>query len=697
VPTYTITVDVDAGRARQKLRGLQQDATDFGQALTAAAIGAGAKRIIELSDAYTSLQNKLRTVTDGEFELADVTEKTFDMAQSNRVAWDALAQSYSRMRRATENLGLSQQEVLDITDTVAKSIKLSGATATETRSVLLQLSQAFASGRLNGDEFRSVMENSVEIGNLLAKSLGVTRGELKNMSSAGLITTEVMVRAFQDARKEMVERFGEAIPTIAERFQVLKNAAEKMVGEWAKNSEVAHAFGESIGFVSRHLDALAQVITISVIPSVVALSASILASPLGLFIVTVGGITAAALALDEAIGETDVATEALNQTFGEAVEKGDDWFTAMQKGAVAAQEAAHAHMFFGRAVAALNINVFELSEAWAHNISNQRRVMEAIANTNVQLQIARILAATGTKQYDGLVQKEVEWDKIRKKNLKEQEALEEAMWKARQERADLELEDAKRAAEELEAQRQGPGSVTRGADLAQADLGKFNERRKQMLELHESVQKSYNKLLKSFDERDLNRDTIVDDTEGMKAAFRELGEEAKKSGDLVQQAFVNAFHRSEDALAKFMRTGKFDFDSFTSAILDDIARILARQLLLAGIGAIAGGGSGGLVAAGTAALGNLGGAATGADWTVGGSGGTDSQVVAFRATPNEHISVRTPDQMRRGDSGSGGGGRVQIVNVFDPRDILATLDSAEGQRRIVNAQRILSGGRRFVR
>lgn len=85
--------------------------------------------------------------------------------------------------------------------------------------------------------------------------------------------------------------------------------------------------------------------------------------------------------------------------------------------------------------------------------------------------------------------------------------------------------------------------------------------------------------------------------------------------------------------------------------------------------------------------------ATGGTFNVGGSGGTDSQVVAFRATPGEQVAVSTPQQVRHGpNSGQQGGAQVapqvtvspQIINVRDPSEIPTAIQSSEGTTAILN-------------
>lgn len=80
-----------------------------------------------------------------------------------------------------------------VTETIATSLILSGASAAEASSVTTQLSQALASGVLRGEEFNSVMENGGRLARLLAAGMGTTIGGLRDMAQSGQLTTDKIV------------------------------------------------------------------------------------------------------------------------------------------------------------------------------------------------------------------------------------------------------------------------------------------------------------------------------------------------------------------------------------------------------------------------------------------------------------------------------------------------------------------------
>jgi tape measure domain-containing protein len=187
-----------------------------------------AKQVLQLADSFATLQNKLRVVTNSQEELTSVTQSLFEISQDTRSSFEATAELYSRLSISSRELGLTQQQVLGFTESLNQAVILSGATAQEAEAAIRQLTQGIASGALRGDELRSVLENLPTVADTIAKSLGVTRGELRELGQQGKITAQDIIIAFQEARGELREGFGKTVPTIGQAFTVLRNALLKV-------------------------------------------------------------------------------------------------------------------------------------------------------------------------------------------------------------------------------------------------------------------------------------------------------------------------------------------------------------------------------------------------------------------------------------------------------------------------------------
>lgn len=218
-----------------------------------------ARVVIGSADAFVELQNKLKLVTDTQRELNNVTEQVFDIANRTRSSVQTTTQAFIRFDMAMSQLGASQKESLRLTETINKQLILSGAATSEQRSALLQLSQAFNKGKLDGDEFRSVMELMPPVADAIAKELGVMRGELLNLAPEGVITAQVMRDALAGVADDVDKAFGETIPTIGQSFEVLKNKTVAFFGEAGRGNKIVATLSGTILGLANNIDSLGGV------------------------------------------------------------------------------------------------------------------------------------------------------------------------------------------------------------------------------------------------------------------------------------------------------------------------------------------------------------------------------------------------------------------------------------------------------
>lgn len=192
-------------------------------------------------------------------------------------------------------------------------------------------------------------------------------------------------------------------------------------------------------------------------------------------------------------------------------------------------------------------------------------------------------------------------------------------------------------------------------------------------------------------------------TGGISAGFLELANRSKDLGKNVQNFVVGAFDKATDALIEFATTGKFEFRAFVADLLKQLAKLALQQAIAGAFSAAFGGGGGAGGIFGGLFGGGGGGAPAaqnGLDTVIGGSGGTDSQLVAFRGTPGERVQVTTPGQQNQPTQPIVvQAPPVNITNVQNPDDIPLGIESAEGEQAVLNvlsrnseAIRVLTGG-----
>ena len=125
----------------------------------------------------------------------------------------------------------NSQELLQFTKTINQSMVVSGANAQEASAAIIQLSQGMASGTLRGEEFNSVAEQAPVILEMLQKSLGKTRGELRKMAEDGELTTEVVLRAVRESAEGVQAQYDQMPKTIGRAVNELTNAWMQFIGQ----------------------------------------------------------------------------------------------------------------------------------------------------------------------------------------------------------------------------------------------------------------------------------------------------------------------------------------------------------------------------------------------------------------------------------------------------------------------------------
>jgi len=187
--------------------------------------------IIDVADRYQQLANRIRLYVKNQEELNQVQERLFQIAQESGAALEGVMEVYNRLALAGSSLGLSNEQILNMVETIQLAVRASGTSVQEAQSAILQFSQALASGRLQGDEFRSVMENMPILAKMIADNLGVSVGALKKLGSEGKLTSDVLVKAIIE-HKEEVQRMAEGIPlTISQAVQQVRNSWMQLVGQ----------------------------------------------------------------------------------------------------------------------------------------------------------------------------------------------------------------------------------------------------------------------------------------------------------------------------------------------------------------------------------------------------------------------------------------------------------------------------------
>nr|DAY32094.1 MAG TPA: tail length tape measure protein [Caudoviricetes sp.] len=204
-------------------KGLQFAGAVTGIGIAATAVKDVATAAAQTADQLTSVRSRINLINDGTQTTAEIMEKVFDASQRSRGSYVDMADSVAKLNMLAKDAFSSNDEAIMFVEQLNKQFKISGASIEESSAAMYQLRQAMAAGKLQGDEFHSIMENAPMLAQSIAQEMGLTVGQLKDMSSQGLITADIIKEALFNSAEETNAKFAEIPMTFAEVGQSIQN------------------------------------------------------------------------------------------------------------------------------------------------------------------------------------------------------------------------------------------------------------------------------------------------------------------------------------------------------------------------------------------------------------------------------------------------------------------------------------------
>jgi lambda family phage tail tape measure protein len=303
------------------------------------------REFVSVADSMQKLRDRL-TLSEGSTADAGIAlGKLGDVANRTKSGIEDIATIYNRLNLSLRETGISSAALIELTEVLQNTFRLSGATAAEATAATIQLSQGLASGQVRGQELRSVLEQNALVGELLAKKLGKTRGELLKFAekSGGISATTVMA-ALADEMGNVNSRAEKLTPTIGEALTTAFNKLKIELDETNKQFGLTEKAVKAIEFAGANLGVLTLALGAAVVGwklytkwALISAAATktfylVLASPL------IGALVAAGVALAAFLGTTGGVVLAVTAAVASIVgllafsSKTRDFFTSIGAG-----------------------------------------------------------------------------------------------------------------------------------------------------------------------------------------------------------------------------------------------------------------------------------------------------------------------------------------------------------------------------
>ncbi|MBZ1283597.1 tape measure protein [Clostridioides difficile] len=191
----------------------------------------GIESITKAADTIASTKARLALMNDGLQTTEQLNKMIYLSAQSARASYADTAAQVAKLGILAGDAFGSSAEVIKFTELMNKAFVIGGTSANEASAAMYQLTQAMGAGKLQGDEFRSIMENAPLLATKIADAMGKTKDQLKELSSSGAITADVIRNALFKASDEIEKKFASMPITFSQALTMMKNDAYMIFGQ----------------------------------------------------------------------------------------------------------------------------------------------------------------------------------------------------------------------------------------------------------------------------------------------------------------------------------------------------------------------------------------------------------------------------------------------------------------------------------
>lgn len=218
-------------------------------AFAAIAAGATLNELRKVADEYTKVMNTLKVAGVKDADLSGTFDKLFASAQRNAAPLDSLATLFGRVSAAQTTLKASTAEVMQVTDITAQALRVSGTSAKEAQGALLQLGQALAGGKIQAEEYNSLLDGMRPLLQAAASGLVEAGGDVAKLTALvkdGKVSSEAFFRAILAGAPVLEDQLAGAMTTTEQATQRFQNEMTKAIGEFDRATGASQALAGAI-------------------------------------------------------------------------------------------------------------------------------------------------------------------------------------------------------------------------------------------------------------------------------------------------------------------------------------------------------------------------------------------------------------------------------------------------------------------
>ncbi|ATQ98365.1 TPA: tape measure protein [Klebsiella pneumoniae] len=230
-------------------------------------------KLQQLSEEFTLLQARVTRLSSSSEEGARSFQQLVSIASTTGASLGDTVNLWQQLTATLKTVGATNSDVNRLVMTLQKIGTIGGSSAQEMANALRQFMQSVASGRIQAEEFNSVLEQMPELARQIADGMGIPFNELRQLMLAGKLDIgevlaaiekrsdeinqqfETMPRTVSQATNALITQFGVAISKIDDAIGGSRYLA-KLLDQTALSISIATGNVDPIVAIDAQLDSL---------------------------------------------------------------------------------------------------------------------------------------------------------------------------------------------------------------------------------------------------------------------------------------------------------------------------------------------------------------------------------------------------------------------------------------------------------
>lgn len=196
--------------------------------------------ITKAADEVAAAKAQIGLYADGDKNA--IAEQIYSNSQASASSWTAGMKMFGTIARNKSALGMTDQQAVQLSDVVSKAIGMTSQGAMQDEAAILQFGQALGSGTLQGDELRSILENSGGLAKAIADAFGVGVHELKDMGAEGKLTSKALAQGLLKQADKINGQFNQTPKTFGKGMTLISNSFKRLIGDTNEATGASKAF-----------------------------------------------------------------------------------------------------------------------------------------------------------------------------------------------------------------------------------------------------------------------------------------------------------------------------------------------------------------------------------------------------------------------------------------------------------------------